>query len=342
MSTSHLARALGACTFILVSAEAAAQPSVTFSGFVDAGVYKLAQQKTTLGNIQRSYWGMSGTEDLGGGYAATFNLVSRFEVGSGRLEASGASPLFYGESTVGLSGPFGKLRLGRSMTPMWTRDGMFDPWYNFDRVASVAWQIFHPSFRSDPYGKGAVGDYNRLSNGVFYDSPSVDGWSAHASVGVDRSAIPDANGDTQRKRSLAGALNYEKGAWTAMVSAERNSADDRTYFVAGAVKTGASRLMATLNLTNLSMHSQALLGDLTSRRTSATVGATHQRGNTTYKLGLGRDFQGYGAAGATDYLSLGAEQALSKRTRVYVGAGYRDRAHARSGTNLGLGMSHSF
>ena len=319
-----------------------AQSGVTLYGFIDAGIYKLAERPTSLGNIQRSYWGLKGVEDLGNGYSATFNLMSRFEIGSGQLEASGSAPLFYGESTVGFTGPFGQLRLGRALTPMWARDGAFDPWNNFDRVASVAWQIYHPSFRSDPYNNGPVGDYGRVNHAVFYDTPQWSGWSVSVSAAVNRERTPDALGNVEKKRSLGAAINYDKGPLAAILSSERNSANDSTYFAAGAIAMGNTRLMLTGSLTNLSEESRVFLGEVRTRRSSMTFGATHRFDANTLKLGLGRDFQGYGTLGGTNYVSVGAEHALSKRTAAYVSVGYRKPAEYRGGTNLGVGMNHGF
>lgn len=335
--------AVGSASTGIAAGAAHAQSSVSIYGFLDAGIYKLSERPVSQGNIQRSYLGFKGIEDFGNGYRATFTLVSRFDLDTGRLESSGATPLFYGESTVGLAGPFGHVRVGRALTPMWARDGNFDPWYNFDRVASVAWQIYHPSYRSDPYNNGPNGDYNRVNNSVFYDTPEWRGWSVHLSAGGDRNRVPDAAGNIERKRSMGGALNYDQGPLAAMLSAERNSADDRTYFVAGAVAVSTqSRLMLTGSLTQLSEASRVFLGETRDRRSSVTFGATHRIDANTLKLGLGRDFQGYGTRGATNYASAGVEHALSKRTSAYVGVGYRKPENYRSGMNVGVGMSHGF
>ncbi len=59
-------------------------------------------------------------------------------MGGGRLEASGAMPYFQGESTVSIQSPYGDLRFGRALTPMWQYDWQYDSWDNFNRVSSVA------------------------------------------------------------------------------------------------------------------------------------------------------------------------------------------------------------
>ena len=67
--------------------------------------------------------GFRGTEDLGGGLAASFWLEAPV------ANDSGASAIanFGRRSTVSLSGPFGELRLGRDYTASFWNDGVFDP-----------------------------------------------------------------------------------------------------------------------------------------------------------------------------------------------------------------------
>ncbi|UCF23927.1 MAG: porin [Ralstonia sp.] len=277
------------------------------------------------------------------GWAAVFNLTNRFNLGDGRQSPNGASPLFYGESTVGIAGPFGSLRAGRGMTPMWVFDERYDPWANYQIVSSIAWYVFHPSYRTDPYNNGAFGDVSRLNNGLFYDSPTWQGWHAHASVGVDKHTAPDVFGNVDQVRPVAASLNYDAGPWSGMLTAERNSARDNTWFAGVTYDVGAVKVMGSYSQTRLSAASQTFLGDATARRTAATLGAAwNLSGAVTLKAGIGRDFQGYGADGLTDYASLGADYALSKRSTLYVSGGVQKGARVSDIRRIGAGMSHTF
>ena len=316
--------------------------SVDLYGFIDVGVHDSNNGPAQLGTIQRSYLGLRGQEDLGGGLAATFHLQSRFDIDTGTTEASGARPFFYGESTVGLRGDFGAVRLGRALTPMWALDWQYDPWANFDRLASPAWQIFHPSYRSDPHGNGPIGDYSRLNNGVFYDSPAFGGFTFHADVGLEKNRTPDANGFTDSARNVGASLNYAAGAWNAMLAGERNAARDRTWFAGLSYQLGSTTLMGSYNVTSLSAESQAFLGDSDDRRRALTLGVTHVVGANTFKVGYGRDFEGYGTAGATHHAGFGVSHALSKRTSVYADLGLADPDNGGRTTRWGVGVSHAF
>ncbi|MGE8369263.1 porin [Cupriavidus sp.] len=342
-----LARCLPALACAAVLAPAApmahAQGSLTLYGFADAGIFRPAPgQPVQFGTMQRSFFGLRGSEPLGGGWAATMNLQTRFDMGDGRLEASGATPYFQGESTVGIRSPYGDLRFGRALTPMWQYDWQYDSWDNFNRVGSVAWFVYHPSYRTDPYRNGPAGEYSRLNNGVFYDSPKWGGVHVHVSAGVEKNETPDAAGNRDRTRPLAASLNYDAGPWSAMLTAERNSARDNTWFAGLAYAFSAVRLMASYSQTHLSAASQAFLGDASAKRSAATLGVNWRVGAATLKLSGARDFQGYGHAGTTGYVTSGLDYALSKRTTLYGAVSYRHSRQASGGTGFGAGISHSF
>ena len=88
---------------------AQAQTNVTIYGVVDTGYIKETGSDLKMGEWNDSRIGFKGTEDLGGGYKATFQLEQRLDLWDGK----GGDPEWDGASNVGLAGPFGALRLGR-------------------------------------------------------------------------------------------------------------------------------------------------------------------------------------------------------------------------------------
>lgn len=116
------------------AAPAFAQNSVTLYGIVDAGINYTNNSTTTnsstgavtghgaqwamaSGVLQGSRWGLKGTEDLGGGTKAIFQLENGFNVFSGGLAQGGRE--FGRQAYVGLTnGQFGTLTLGRQYDPM--------------------------------------------------------------------------------------------------------------------------------------------------------------------------------------------------------------------------------
>ncbi|MEJ8846609.1 porin [Variovorax rhizosphaerae] len=141
-------KSLVALAALAVAGAASAQSSVTLFGVVDAAVsyYQttskfignagtplvnfvggpdLKQSQTLLSNgaYNSSRIGFRGTEDLGGGLAASFWLESPITNDDGAVGAAS----FTRRSTVSLSGGFGELRLGRDYTPTFWNDTVFDP-----------------------------------------------------------------------------------------------------------------------------------------------------------------------------------------------------------------------
>jgi predicted porin len=129
ISTSNqvLQRTLvSAALMVLAAGAAQAQSSVTLYGRVDAGFQysdKSADatgrdagsvSELANGGIRPSIFGFKGSEDLGGGLKAFFNLESHFDSGTGQT----TSTFFRRQANVGLSSAdYGTLTLGRQYTP---------------------------------------------------------------------------------------------------------------------------------------------------------------------------------------------------------------------------------
>lgn len=160
-----------------LSAAAHAQSSVTLYGVLDMfGGYQNAKVSgkntslVTLGNNgeMTSRWGLRGTEDLGGGYHANFQLENGFDPGTGSVQNS--YRFFDRQAWVGVSGPYGELRFGRQNTPMFAWSGNLD------------------AFSAATYASGYNGFANwqaRVDNDISYQSPKFAGTQAelHYSVG---------------------------------------------------------------------------------------------------------------------------------------------------------------
>lgn len=123
-------KSLIALAVLASSGAAMAQSSVTLFGIVDAAVTRASGGGNghvtglSSGGIATSRLGFRGTEDLGGGLAASFWLEGALAVDNGN--ANGFN--FQRRSTVSLSGPFGEVRLGRDYTPMFWNITTFDPY----------------------------------------------------------------------------------------------------------------------------------------------------------------------------------------------------------------------
>jgi len=307
---------------MLAPATAWCQAGVTVSGFIDAGVYRDIDKGWKVGPIQRSNLAFSGVEDLGNGIAFTFRLSTRFETDTGAVEESN-KPLWHDEATMGLSGKFGSLQVGRRMDVLYANDWIFDPWNYYDRIASPAWDLWHYNFASDPSAnRGGTPDWGRLNNGIFYDSPSLAGFTLHVSGSPESSP-----GD--RRKALMTALRYQHANGAAMLAHGHNSAGDTDSFVGLKLIVSRFGVMGGYDVSKSG----------TSTAKGWSLGASMRVGQTTLRAGAGRlDVDGIRKE---KMLGLGIKQALSKRTSLY--ADFARKVYpARTASTYGAGMVHTF
>lgn len=116
-----------------------AQSSVTLYGNMDGGLLSISNtamgtpgyipspnasdHKTMYkdGGIGASNWGLRGREDLGSGYRVNFQFQGNINTASGATggpNSSSGQSFFNQVAMVGLSGPFGEVKLGRQISPM--------------------------------------------------------------------------------------------------------------------------------------------------------------------------------------------------------------------------------
>ncbi|WP_018906878.1 porin [Variovorax paradoxus] len=212
-----------------------AQSSLTLFGVVDAGVShyrttstswnplrpaELRQSQTVLspsGNAS-SRLGFRGTEDLGGGLAASFWLEAPLNNDTG-----GGIANFGRRSTLSLSGPFGELRLGRDYTASFWNDAVFDP-FSVNGVGTNLIAVVNSNIAASRAlatggllngGLSAGTDsYLRTSNAVSYFLPPNLGgfygqvqYALHENTKV--SNLPDS--PSKRGRYMGGRIGWASG-----------------------------------------------------------------------------------------------------------------------------------
>ena len=136
-------KSLIALAVMAAAGAASAQSSVTLFGIVDATIshYQGGGQSNTIltnSGYNSSRLGFRGTEDLGGGMAASFWLEAGLNNDNGSNGTTntnntlggttGGGGLTFGRrATVSLSGGWGELRLGRDYVPTFWNITLFDP-----------------------------------------------------------------------------------------------------------------------------------------------------------------------------------------------------------------------
>jgi predicted porin len=316
--------ALFACAVAVPAVGAHAQTNVQIYGLFDLGIVKRSNDTAKLDRGSNNRLGFRGTEDLGNGLSATFHLQTRFNPDTGTPERAAA--FWQGESTVGLaSKTWGGLRLGRAVTPMNQKNWKFEPWESSGFNASLnAFQLGNFTFSADGTNDAAVGSANfiRIPNAVFYNSPTLNGFSLTAAGQVEK----DANA---RGRNRGFSLNYDSGPIALMLAGEQNTDRDRIGFVAASYTIGPARVMGSFSRID-----QREIDD----ESSYVVGATYDVGPGMLRAGFGRDIDL-----DVSRISTGYVHPLSKRTKLYLDLWrHRTTASASTYNAIALGVNHSF
>jgi predicted porin len=312
---------------------AQAQSAVQIYGNVDAGLVKRTDQTLAIGKRANNTLGFKGTEDLGNGLKALFQLEIRYEPDTGSIEqgAGGAPrPLFQGQSRVGLEGDFGMVRLGRGLTAFQETSISFEPFHGIPSPVGFQTDLTVAGYTSDPLG--FVGNStNRFSNAVFYNSPAFAGFQINTTIGTkeaNQGAAVVGRGSTALPQYPANAEasvtpfsvsgTYRNGPVAAMLAYERNAIETRLASIAGSV-------MATPDLKLMASYTRQDRGHsvLANPKTKAWVLGAN------YTLGPGKVLAGYGQKSPdgfvkTKQMSIGYEYSLSKRTYLYVDASVKD------------------
>jgi len=318
-----------------------AQSNVTISGLVKAGVESYAvtgRAGETRVSDQSSRLIIGGTEDLGGGLKAWFQLDSRFATDIG--VANGATGVGSGNTGIGLSSDaLGKLTIGR-----------WDLHYNAfapiesDRAGSL--QSSATSGIMSQVQGSAVAFTSRSNNVFMYDSPSFSGLTLRYAFSTNPGGNEGQNtngSEASRGQASQFALNYVNGPlvagysrWSHRVEGTAatalNEKSDRVYagytFPFG-VKVGLGWDRSKLdNYGGLSSNAPATAGTAgnnTVTRTAFLVPVSYEFGPHAVRLVYARagSISGASSGVTTDntgarFTKLGYDYAFSKRTSAGV------------------------
>lgn len=200
------------------SAVASAQSSVTLTGLIDAGVTYVNNEqggsKTFFdsGVFAPNLLTLKGTEDLGGGSRAIFELTDQFDLGSGAI-LPGSGDLFNRTAFVGLSNDqLGTVTLGNQYDFMFETLtlGLFDGAflaggiYDFRQGPFAALGI--PDNPTGSFDFDRMGGATRVANSIKYRSPVISGFQFGALYGFGGVA-----GDFSANSTTSFGLNYASG-----------------------------------------------------------------------------------------------------------------------------------
>lgn len=299
---------------IMASCGAAfAQSSVTMYGVIDVSVGSKTGGKFALSggkDLNASYHtptriGLRGSEDLGGGLKANFNLETN---GIGMASGSLNGAMWGREAWTGLSGNFGSTRFGRTSSFGTQGHARFD----LNGIST--------SSAMDVAGISPVTWYgsSRRDAQIQYVTPNMGGFDAGVSVVLA--------GNNANKQSTSVRANYGAGPLAVGVVAEtsRTAANRTAYAVAGSYDFGMAKAVGGY-----------VVSETVAKGKGAYVGAVAPVG--LFKVGFHYARNSTTQANATE---LFANYALSKRTSLYLD--YVTKGGTGTGSSYGLGILHTF
>ncbi|MGV3725108.1 porin [Hydrogenophaga sp.] len=310
-----------------VAGVAQAQSSVTLYGIADvwvgsekAGLNAASVTKVGSGGFNGSRFGLTGSEDLGGGLKAVFKLEQGFNIDTGTQSISGTA--FGRQAFVGLSGGFGTVTFG-------------NVWSAMDDVIGAANGAFDSAFSPLYSMSGSVHNtyVDRPRNAMKY-AAAFGGFSAAAVVGLDENAAVSENVVDFNLGYGAGPLGV---SFAHQIS--NNVTDTKRTLLNGSYDLGAAKLLATVGQvkTGVNKSTDLQFGVDVPLSTALTLSGSIARTKDNAALGDGK------RTGA----GLAAKYALSKRTFTYAGitkvTGKTGAGVKNSENRLyALGLQHSF
>ncbi|CAL62677.1 Putative porin [Herminiimonas arsenicoxydans] len=336
---------------------AGAQNGVTIYGIADvAMVYSSNQGGASntymrSGNLAGSRIGFKGTEDLGGGTQAIFQLESGFNLDTGEMSSS--STLFNRQAFVGINNTrYGALTAGRQYTPYYLFVGPIGPTNSLTGATGA-----HPG---DIDGLDTT---IRSNNSITYTSPVWNGLQVSALAGFGETA-----GDMGSGRTISAAIKYDinnwnfalgyqrlnnsnnpGGVWSPNASANFNTSPvnngylsaDSAQYLAGAARYTMGKVIVGANASRVEYRPNGN-SLFTQKATFDTLGLlTGYQMTPVFFVSVGYSYTKEKAAnGISDpakYHQLALEQtySFSKRTAIYFLEAYQ----VAKGNTLGLGGS---
>jgi predicted porin len=227
-----------------VSSVAQAQSSVNMYGIMDVAMRydsdPLAGKSRTAvvgGLLNTSRWGFRGSEDLGNGLKAHFQIEGGISPDTGAQ--SEALSLFDRRAFVGLSGNWGKVDLGRTPTFGWDYTPVYDP-------LGGALATPTPTSRASGRASLLVNGFMFVTNNPYNDSKLRDNSVKYVYTGESGLlagvvySAGEVAGDARKRSGRQAMIGYAKGAVNAIAAydllRDANNLEQKVITVGGNYK----------------------------------------------------------------------------------------------------------
>ncbi len=330
---------------ILCTSGAFAQSSVTITGTSDifVGSMKMAgddgrKSVVNSGGLTTSWFGFKGTEDLGGGLKASFQLTSFLQTDDGTQGRFKGDTFFSRDANVSLSGSFGSVLLGRWMAPNFLPSVIANPLGDSFVFAPLILHMNVPLFNKSGW-KATTPSDTGWSNQIVYSTPDISGFKANLQYQFGEQTGADKN-----KKNVGANFFYFGGPLTLTGFYERDQISNPgsgTYL--GTTKTDwmlAGAYDFKMVKPYLS-YGQAKADNTDVKAKTLQVGASVPVGAGNI-VGSWAKTKLSGADMDRKTLTVGYDYNLSKRTDVYALVMNDKITNVNSGTSIGLGIRHRF
>lgn len=349
-----------AAGILLTCGGAAAQSNVTVYGVIDAYIGKKQLASATgahsvnvdSAGMTSSYLGFRGTEDLGGGQAAIFDITGVIRNDNGDVGRFAGDPVFSRSSWVGMQGDWGTVRAGRMSSPNFVLAIRLSP---FGESTSLGPYLLHTYVGGQPLnaavangGPTAVSD-SSYSNALTYTSPKLNGFQGSFAYSLGEVAGSSDN------RRVSYSVTYERGPVfmglsgdrvhrptmpaPPVVAAAEQKREQGSVQIGGAYDFGVARVFASHNRTDIDLpvpNSRRFRTSQLGASIPVSAGVILLSGAKTNRS------QTSLADIRRTTVSLGYDHFLSKRTDLYVVAMRDQVTNLKSGTTFALGVRHRF
>jgi predicted porin len=341
----------------LVASTAALADGVTVYGRVDASVAKQSGSNTSIdgsGNWDTSVFGIRGSEDLGNGLKASFNLETGVNIGNGASANNGTTTtsgsatvnnLFARLANINLSGGFGTLSVGTQLSPYVA--AALGGVANNNESFYVPLLILAGGLTAQPFGAGGLTTGSANTGGFFI--PNAISYTTPSFNGIDATVMSTAAAGTADDKYVAGRASYATGGLKINAGYHaRGTAAATTDYYSGYSITASYQVMEGLTVAG-GMHNNN--NKLTAVKTDSTnIGASY---NVLPSTALSVQYARNDSASAASILNFGLLHNISKRTYAYAtlsrgtnGAStvysLRDVSSTADRTGYAIGLGHNF
>ncbi|KLU24920.1 hypothetical protein EOS_17635 [Caballeronia mineralivorans PML1(12)] len=332
----------------LVAEVAHAQSSVQLYGLLDAFVgYKKpmnGQSSVIAGNggMTAPYFGLRGSEDIGGGTKVIFDLEGYFNIQNGSMGRTGFphDGLFSRNAYVGVSGQYGTATAGLIPPLLWFSTITFNPFWNSFVFSPM---VLHSYVGLN--GQGVFGNAGEWWNSVYYASPSFNGLVGRAmySFGNDPGHLG--------QNKWSGQVSYNNSGFATSVVYQQIkyslNAGDLGTVLPGLTTQSVVNLGVSYDLNYVKLYGQ--YQHVWDSISNGDVGIDTGQVGFEIPVGIGRILGSDAYSKSTGHSSvyrntwaLSYDYPLSKRTDVYAAVRSDRASKMSSGITIGGGLRTQF